>query len=88
MTKANTLDIDAYEKLESAKIGRESFSSVVHRTCEAERPPTSEAVGGGRRVMILDTNIPIMLERESRAGVESLGSQFLRSRGIGPSRRG
>lgn len=43
-TKTITLEIDAYEKLRSAKRGGESFTEVVRRAVLAEAPLTGAAL--------------------------------------------
>lgn len=42
MTKTITLEIDAYEKLRAAKVGRESFSAVVRRAILPKAPRTGK----------------------------------------------
>jgi len=55
MTKTITLEIDAYEKLKAAKIGRESFSEVVRRAIIPGAPRRGKdlvaALSTGRRFM-------------------------------------
>ena len=43
-TKTITLELDAYEKLKAAKVGRESFSSVVRRCILPNAPKTGEVL--------------------------------------------
>ncbi len=43
-TKTITLELDAYEKLRSAKKAGESFTEVVRRAVFADAPPTGESL--------------------------------------------
>ena len=43
-TKTITLELDAYEKLRTAKKGRESFSSVVRRCILPDQPQSGDVL--------------------------------------------
>ncbi|MBT5926369.1 MAG: hypothetical protein HOH33_07095 [Verrucomicrobia bacterium] len=43
-TKTITLELDAYEKLRTAKKGRESFSSVVRRCILPDQPKSGDVL--------------------------------------------
>lgn len=58
-TKTITLELDAYEKLRTAKRGRESFSSVVRRCILPDGPKTGAAL-----LDILQARTALLTEEE------------------------
>jgi predicted CopG family antitoxin len=58
-TRTITLELDAYEKLKTAKRGRESFSSVVRRCILPDGPKTGAAL-----LDILQARTALLTEEE------------------------
>lgn len=67
-TRTITLELDAYEKLKTAKRGRESFSSVVRRCILPDGPKTGAAL-----LDILQARTALLTEEELNV-IESIDS--------------